>query len=228
MSATKDLLFEIEEEEARKERERLMADPEFLNSGFDDLESWLGYQRALERDCVPEKAIEERKLKMSLSNERAVPSFSNVVFNAVAAPLFAKGLTKKEVDKTAPPEVKAIASVLEQSGELFAFTFKGRTYSNLTPDSKPKGTPRPKKNVFPHEKYRATIKAAKVGTILEFQHATATACELQHRLTEILTQEMGPARNGGWTTTKSGNSVLVEIKAAPSYMALHSLVKAKK
>ena len=165
---------------------------------------------------------------MSLSNERAVPSFSDVSFNTVSGPLFARGLTKKEVDETAPAEVKAIASVLEQSGELFAFTFKGRTYANVTPNSKPKGAPRPKKNVFPHKQYRAKIKAAEVGTILEFQHATATTCELQHRLTEILTQEMGPARNGGWTTTKSGNMVLVEIKAAPSYMALHSFIKAKK
>lgn len=49
--------IEIQEAETQRERQRLMADPEFLNSGFDDLESWLGYQRALERDCVPERAI---------------------------------------------------------------------------------------------------------------------------------------------------------------------------
>ena len=57
MGSAKAIWIEIQEEEARKERERLIADPDFINSGFDDLESWLGYRRALERDCVPEKAI---------------------------------------------------------------------------------------------------------------------------------------------------------------------------
>lgn len=57
MGSASAMWIEIQEEEDRKERERLMADPDFINSGFDDLESWLGYQRALERDCVPEKAI---------------------------------------------------------------------------------------------------------------------------------------------------------------------------
>ena len=57
MGSASAMWIEIQEEEDQKERERLMADPDFINSGFDDLESWLGYQRALERDCVPEKAI---------------------------------------------------------------------------------------------------------------------------------------------------------------------------
>ena len=165
---------------------------------------------------------------MSLSNERAVPSFSDVGFNTVSGPLFAKGVTKKPVDDSAPAEVKAIASVLEASGEKFAFTFNGRVYSNLLPSTKLRGAPRPRRHIYPVEKYRLAIRSAKVSEILEFEHETASANELQHRLNTILTQEMGPAGKGGWTTKKSGNSVFVEIKAKPSYMALHSLAKAKK
>ena len=212
----------------QEQEERWNAHEEWPHSE-DPANSEFLFNRALERDGVtPKQGNSERKLPMAFSNDRAVPSFSNSDYDKVAQPLFAKGVTKKPVDDSAPAEVKTIASVLEASGERFAFTFNGRTYSNVTPSTKLRGAPRPRKHIYPVETYRLAIRSAKVNEILEFEHETASAVELQHRLNTVLTQEMGPARNGGWTTTKSGNSVLVEIKAKPNYMALHNLVKAKK
>lgn len=206
MSAVKDLLIEMEEEQARKERERLMADPDFINSGFDDLESWLGYQRALERDCVPERAINEGRTAMTFDSggNKFVSDFTFEVENSP------KAINSEEKE--------IIVGFLRKSGVPYRLEIDGHTWTNMK-EVEPQRKKRESRCSYDWTQMESDMQNSLRGQRLRFEHSQASLQNLQNRVCSIATKVYG---ENGYRTRKDSqnNCVFLVVEKTPGLYKL--------
>ena len=206
MGSASAMWIEVQEEEARKERERLMADPDFINSGFDDLESWLDYRRALERDCVPEKAINEGRTAMTFDSD-GNKFVSDSTFEVEAPP---KAINSEEKE--------IIVGFLRKSGVPYRLEIDGHTWTNIKEDESQKKKREPRCS-YDWTQMESDMQNSSRGQRLRFEHPEASLQNLQNRVCGIATKVYG---GSGYRTRKDrqNNCVFLVVKKTPGLYKL--------